>query len=65
MLEPLLISAQDAARLIGVSRSKWYQLFNEGRTPLPIKIDRRSLWRVSDLKTWVESGCKSRGVENG
>ena len=65
MIAPLLISASEAARLIGVSRSKWYQLYNEGRTPLPVKIDRRSLWRVSDIKTWVENGCKPRGVENG
>ena len=59
-IEPLLISAEDAARLIGVSRSKWYQLHDEGRTPEAIKIDRRSLLRVSDLKEWVAGGCKPR-----
>ena len=64
MIEPLMISASDAALLIGVSRSKWYELYNSGRTPLPLKIDRRSLWRVSDLRKWVESGCRPRAVEN-
>ncbi len=64
MIEPLLISAEDAARLIGVSRSKWYQLYDEGRIPLPLKIDRRSLWRVAELRDWVAGGCKPRGVDS-
>ncbi len=65
MIEPLLVSAEDAARLVGISRSKWYQLYNEGRTPEAIKIDRRSLWRVSQLRDWVAGGCKPRGGDNG
>jgi excisionase family DNA binding protein len=62
MIEPLLISASDAAQLLGISRSKYYELYNSGRLGvLPIKLGRRSLWRVSDLKEWVENGCKARG----
>jgi excisionase family DNA binding protein len=61
-IEPLLISAEDAARLLGISRSKFYELYNSGRLGvLPIKLGRRSLWRVSELREWVESGCKPRG----
>ena len=60
MIEPLLVSAEDAARLIGISRSKWYQLYNEGVTPLPVKLGRRSLWVYKSLQDWVAGGCKPR-----
>jgi excisionase family DNA binding protein len=58
--QPLLVPAVEAARLCGVSRAMWYRLLSAGRTPLPIRLGRRMLWRVSELKEWVEAGCPAR-----
>ena len=58
--QPLLVPAAEAARLCGVSRAFWYSLLSAGRTPVPIRLGRRTLWRVSELKEWVEAGCPAR-----
>jgi predicted DNA-binding transcriptional regulator AlpA len=40
----LLLSAQDAAKLLGIGRSHFYGLHSSGRLgPLPVKLGRRAL----------------------
>ncbi len=58
MLEPFAVSASEAARLCGISRSKWFQLKDEGRTPEPFYIDRRVLWKTEDIRAFVANGCR-------
>ena len=58
---PLLLSAPDAAKLLGVGSSHFWSLHSGGRLgPLPVKLGRRTLWSRADLEGWVASGCPSR-----
>ncbi len=58
--EKILISDREAAELLGISRTTWWSLFNSGRTPKEIRLGRRILWRLEELKDWVDEGCPSR-----
>lgn len=58
--DKLLLSANEAAQLLGISRSALYALHSSGRVPLPLKLGRRSLWSFEELRAWVSAGCPSR-----
>jgi len=52
-LEPLAISALEAARLLGVSKPKVYELM--GRADFPsFKVGGRTLVSVAGLREWVK-----------
>ena len=52
-LEPLAISAIEAARLLGVSKPKIYELM--GRADFPsFKVGGRTLVSVEGLREWVK-----------
>lgn len=57
VLQTLGVEAVEAARLCGVSRSTWYSLRKAGRVPKPVRLGRRVLWRVEELREWVAAGC--------
>lgn len=57
---PLLLSATETARQLGVARSTLYEWSSSGRVPAPIRIGRRTLWRADDLRAWVDAGCPGR-----
>jgi len=60
-LEVLLVSANEAARLLGIAKSSFYQFHSSGRIgPLPIKLGRRSLWNRQELADWVAADCPPR-----
>ena len=61
-LQPLLVSAKEAARICGIGRSLWCSLQSAGRVPMPIRLGRRTLWRVAELAEWVEAGCPPRHI---
>ena len=53
----LVVEAVQAARLCGVSRATWYSLRKAGRIPRPVRIGRRVLWRIEELREWMAAGC--------
>lgn len=60
---PLLLNADRAAALCGVSRRTWWALLAAGKTPLPVRLGRRTLWRATGpggLEAWVAAGCPPR-----
>ena len=57
---PLLLSADQAAHLSGVSRRTWWSLHAAGKTPLPVRLGRRTLWRAAELAAWIAAGCPAR-----
>ena len=60
-MEPILISADDSAQLLGIGRTLFYSMHSSGRLgPLPIKLGRRSLWNRKEIENWVELGCPAR-----
>ena len=51
-LEPLAVSAPEAARLLGVSKPTVYQLMNQADFPA-FKIGTRTLISVEGLREWT------------
>jgi len=59
-IEPLLVDASAAARLCGISRTCWYTLISQGRVPPSIRLGRRRLWLVENLRAWLRAGAPPR-----
>ena len=60
LLEPFAVDAIGAARLCGVSRAMWWKLDSSGRCPAAIRLGRRCLWKVDELREWLAAGCPPR-----
>ena len=56
----MLVSGAEAAALCGIARSTWLKLHAQGKTPLPVKLGRRTLWARTGLAAWIAAGCPSR-----
>jgi hypothetical protein len=59
-VEPLLVDTEQAAAACGVGRATWFRLKSASKTPAPVKLAGRVLYRVDDLKLWVALGCPPR-----
>lgn len=62
-LQPLAVSAAEAARLCGVSRALWWRWHSAGRCPAPVRINRKTLWILdgpNGLRAWLQAGCPER-----
>ncbi len=55
--EPLLVASTGAARLCAVSTRTWQELTSAGVTPAPVKLARKRLWIVAELRAWTAAGC--------
>jgi excisionase family DNA binding protein len=55
---PLSISVEDAARIVGYSRSGVYELIASGHLKA-FKLGRRRLILMSELKAWIERAAKA------
>jgi predicted DNA-binding transcriptional regulator AlpA len=60
MPEPLLLDAEYASALSGISVIQWWRMHAAAQVPECIKIGRRTLWRRSDVEKWIAWGCPSR-----
>jgi predicted DNA-binding transcriptional regulator AlpA len=57
----LLLSAEDAARVLGIGRRHFYSLHSSGRLgPQPVKLGKRSLWIRQELERWAAARCPTR-----
>ena len=65
-IEPMLISVSDAAKLLGVSRSKCYEMIAAGTLP-HLKIGSDFRLPVDGLKRWVDEHTHGggSGPQNG
>ncbi len=57
---PLLVDTDEAATLCAVSPASWYRLKAAGKTPAPIHLGGKVLYRVEDLRLWVAMGCPTQ-----
>jgi len=53
----LSVSVEDAARIVGYSRSGVYELIAKGQIKT-FKLGRRRLILMSELKAWIERAAK-------
>jgi len=56
-MSALLIDAPKAAGLLGISEAHLWNRLAAGSIPRPVKIGRRALWRVEELRDWIAAGC--------
>ncbi|MBA7632895.1 hypothetical protein ES703_40451 [subsurface metagenome] len=56
-VEPLLLRAEQAAKLCGLSVSTWHEYRTSGRIPPSIKIGKARLWRLDILRRWCQENC--------
>jgi hypothetical protein len=60
IIEPILLSAADAAKSLGVSVRLLQKLNSAGQFLPPVKLGRRCLWSIESLREFVRLGCPSR-----
>lgn len=60
-IEPLLVSSDRAAELLGIGHALFYQMKADGRLgPTALSFGKRQLYSVEELRAWVRTGCISR-----
>jgi predicted DNA-binding transcriptional regulator AlpA len=50
----ICVNDAQAAKLLGISRSGLHRFVRLGLLPKPVKLGRRSLYRVSEIKQMIE-----------
>ncbi|MGA2093103.1 MAG: helix-turn-helix domain-containing protein [Sedimentisphaerales bacterium] len=56
----ILLSADDAAAALSVSRAHLYSMHAAGQIPQPVRIGKRTLWSADELRAWALAGGPSR-----
>jgi prophage regulatory protein len=62
---PALMTVEDLAKLLRVSVRTVWRLRQNACLPHPVKIGGGVRWRMSDVKAWIEQGCKPQVVGGG
>ena len=63
MSETLLLSATEAAALLGIGKTLFYTMAASGELgPMPIELRTKKLWRREELAEWTRQGCPPRPV---
>ena len=57
MIDPLMLSDRQAARLCGISRSQLHNLRASGKFPQPVKLGRCTRWNRRELEAWLAAGA--------
>ena len=55
--EPLLLRAQELARLLNISLRTLWRLHSAGALPRPLRLGAAVRWRADDIKQWIAAGC--------
>ena len=55
---PALMTVEDLAKLLSVSVRTVWRLRRNASLPRPVKIGGGVRWRISDVRAWIEQGCK-------
>ena len=56
----LLVTAGQAAAMVGKSKRCWWTWHAAGLVPRPVKVSGSTLWRIDELREWVTAGCPRR-----
>jgi len=55
--QSMLISANDAAKLIGMGVGTIRRLTDSGKMPGVVRIGRTVRYKKSDVERWIQDGC--------
>jgi excisionase family DNA binding protein len=53
----LLLTADQAAHLLGVSTRTLWRLHSAGQLPRSVKIGGSTRWRREEIERWIAEGC--------
>jgi predicted DNA-binding transcriptional regulator AlpA len=56
-IEPILVNAEQAARLLGISRSAFYSKLSAGLIIPPVYIGESPRWSIEELTDWIRHGA--------
>ncbi len=59
-VEPVLLDADAAGAVCGVSGRTWRRWSAQGLTPRPLRIGRRVRWRLDEIRSWASCGAPPR-----
>jgi predicted DNA-binding transcriptional regulator AlpA len=57
---PLVVDAKRLARLLGCGLRTVRALDATGKLPKPIRLGGRVLWRIDEIRAWLDAGCPNR-----
>lgn len=55
--EPLLLTAVQLAKLLGISRRTVFRLTSSAKLPRPIYISRLCRWSHAEIQDWIKADC--------
>lgn len=58
--KPLALSAEEVAKLLGVSERHVWSLNSSGKLPKPIRLGRAVRWSADELRMWLLAGAPRR-----
>jgi excisionase family DNA binding protein len=59
---PLLITAEEVARMMNISTRTLWRLSSAGRMPAPVRIGGNTRWRTAEVLRWIEDGCPQKAM---
>jgi hypothetical protein len=61
VVTPLLLNGKAVAAALSIGLSLLYQMDRSGQLgPMGLRLGRRRLWRLEELRAWVQAGCPRR-----
>ena len=61
---PLLLTAEDLARELGISVRSVWRRHAAGQLPGTVRIGRCVRWIAGEIEEWICQGCPPRNVRN-
>jgi predicted DNA-binding transcriptional regulator AlpA len=59
--ETFALTAKDAAKAVGISRSQFWKLHSAGKVPLPVYLGSKApRWLADELRAWIAAGAPDR-----
>ena len=58
--QKLLLGAREAAALLGICKTTFYDWDRAGRIPSPKRFGKTRKWSRTELLAWEEAGCPTR-----
>lgn len=53
----LLISAEELATILKVSKRTLWRLLSGAKLPRPVHVGRSPRWRLNEINAWIAAGC--------
>ncbi len=56
-LNKLMLTVEDVAKLLRISKRTVWRMRSANRIPSPIKIGGVIRWRAKEIELWIQQGC--------